>query len=358
VQKPTSIFVSGTAKQILPTGLKPGVALNLFRALTSFGFLMSGDPNSEFFISINHNRKAYSKFIRSGGIPKNAILVRREPQAVHPIQYQMAMENRYGLILSPGAVAEIQHREVLLNTPYVISANPNSLSFSDQSIRSVLSSPGFAEIFTLEHWYKRKYFLTLFASNKVSPSKRQNYSIRRKIVKVHGDEIEVFGQLWSASALSQISHRTRVLIFSLRSGYLPSLKSIYGSMFHKYPNCHGIFEDKFAITRNTKFSLVIENDSTCITEKLFDAFFSGNIPIYLGPDLAQYGIPDDLYVRMKEDFTSSLTEIRGFQDVEIQKRLSAIFSFISAPDFYEKWSDEKVFASIAQEIHQYIRESS
>jgi hypothetical protein len=232
------------------------------------------------------------------------------------------------------------------------------LSFSDKSIKSVLSSPGFAEIFTLKHWHKRKYFLTLFASNKVSPSKRENYSVRRNIVKMHGDEIEVFGQLWSASILSQISHRTRVLIFSLRSGFLPSLRSIYGNVLRKYPNCHGIFEDKFAITRNSQFSLVIENDSTCITEKLFDAFFSGNIPIYFGPDLAQYGIPDELYVRMKEDFSSSLMEIKEFEDVEIQKRLSAIFSYISTPDFYEKWSDERVFASIAQEIHQYIKESS
>ena len=358
MQKSQAIFVSGTAKQVLPTKSNPGVAMRLFEALSNLDFQIGENPNSPYFIAINHNPKDYSRFIRSGGTPKNAILIRREPQAVHPIQYQKAMENRYGLILSPGAVAEIQKREVLLNTPYAISANPNSLSFSDQSIRSVLSSRGFAEIFTLEHWHKRKYFVTLFASNKVSPSKRENYSVRRKIVKMHGDEIEVFGQLWSASTLSQISYRTRVLIFSLRTGYFPSLKSIYGSMFHKYPDCHGIFEDKFAISRNSQFSLVIENDSTCITEKLFDAFFSGNIPIYFGPDLAQYGIPDELYVRMKEDFNSSLLEIRGFEDMEIQKRLSAIFSYISAPDFYEKWSDERVFASIAQEIHQYIRESS
>ena len=357
MQKLISIFVSGTAKQILPTQFNPGVAIKLFEALSDLGFEIGGNPNSRYFISINHNRKDYSRFIRSGGSAKNAILIRREPQAVHPIQYRNDIGSRYGLILSPGAISDIQKCNKLLRTPYIISSNPNSLSFSDQSISNLISSPGFSDLFKVNNWHERKYSLSLVASNKVSSSNQENYSLRRDLVWRYGDEIEVFGQLWDASVLSKIFHRIRVLVFSFRSGYIPCLKNVYGNMFRKYPRCQSVFEDKFTITRNSRFSLVIENDSTCITEKLFDAFFSGSIPIYLGPELSQFGIPDELYLRIQDNFEFTLNEIKAMEDFEIQRRLTAISDFISSPNFYENWSDEKVFTSMAQKINQYIAEN-
>ena len=357
MQKPISIFVSGTAKQILPSQFNPGVAIKLFEALNDLGYEIGDSSNSRYFISINHNRKDYYRFIRAGGSAKNAILIRREPQAVHPIQYRNDIESLYGLILSPGAISGIQKRDKLLKTPYIISPNPNSLSFLDQSISNFISTPEFSDLFMLRTWLERRYFLSLVASNKVSPAKLENYSLRRDLVWKHGHEIEVFGQLWGASVVAKILYRISVLVFSLRSGYMPSLKNVYGNMFRNYPGCQSIFEDKFAITRNSRFSLVIENDSTCITEKLFDAFFSGSIPIYLGPELSQFGIPDELYLRIQDDFDSILSEIKAMEDFEIQTRLTAIFDFISSPNFCENWSDEKVFTSIALEIHQYIAES-
>ena len=353
-----TVFVSGTKKQVLPSESNPGVAEQLFRKLVSFGFTLSNNPNSQFFLSIDHNRKAYSKFIRSGGLTKNAILIRREPQAVHPIQYRKSVEDKYGLVLSPGATSNIQKRSVLLNTPYANSANPNSLSFSDRSVKEVLATPGFRNLFTYEEWQSRRYFLTLIASNKVSPSKHENYSLRRRIVRDHGNSIVVFGQFWNASLYSRIMLRIRVLVYSLKSGYAPHLKSIYGGLFYKYPHSYRLIDDKSLILRDSRFSLVIENDSTCMTEKLFDAFFSGSIPIYFGPELSQYGIPQDLYFNLNKNFEVNLHKIQEVKDFEIQARLSAILAFISTDDFFEQRSDENVFALIAEEIRNYMTANS
>lgn len=349
-----SIYVSGTAKQVLPTESSPGVAEHLFRNLSNFGFVLCNNPNSQFFLSINHNRKAYSRFIRNGGSAKNAILIRREPQAVYPIQYRESVENKYGLVLSPGATFDIQKRQVLINTPYAISANPNSLSFADCSIKEVISTPGFRDIFTYNDWKKRKYLLTLIASNKVSPAKQENYTLRRRIVRDYQKDIEVFGQFWSASLHSKIALRIKVLIYSLKSGYVPCLRNIYGDVFYKYPRSAQSVADKSLILKDSRFSLVIENDSTCMTEKLIDAFFSGSIPIYFGPDLSQYAIPKHLYLDLSKDFEANLKEIRVMTDSEIQKRLSAILHFITTDIFFEKWSDENVFALVADEIRHHI----
>ena len=358
MQKSRSIFVGGTAKQVLPTESNPGVAEQLFRNLVNSGFVLTNNPNSYFFLSINHDRKAYSRFIKSGGSAKNAILIRREPQAVHPIQYRRSVEVKYGLVLSPGATSGIQKRKVPINTPYAISGNPNSLSFSDLSIKEVLSMPGFQNLFTYNDWQKRRFFLSLIASNKVSPSKHENYSLRRRIVGSYGKRIEVFGQYWGASLASKIALRLRVAVYSLKSGYVPHLKSIYGDLFHNYRHVNELIDDKSLILRDSCFSLVIENDSTCLTEKLFDAFFSGSIPIYFGPELSQYGIPQSLFFNLNQNFEINLQEIQELKDFEIQARLSAIIAFISTENFFEKWSDEQVFASIAEEIRNYISANS
>ena len=95
-----------------------------------------------------------------------------------------------------------------------------------------------------------------------------------------------------------------------------------------------------------------------MTEKLFDAFFSGSIPIYFGPELSQYGIPKGLYFNLNTDFGVSLREIQELKDFEIQARLSAILEFISTDDFFEQRSDEHVFALIAEEIRNYMTANS
>ena len=63
-----------------------------------------------------------------------------------------------------------------------------------------------------------------------------------------------------------------------------------------------------------KFALVIENELSYMSEKLFDAFFAGCIPIYIGPDIAHYGIPKGLVIQCKPTVTSL---IEGF---EVAKR--------------------------------------
>lgn len=65
------------------------------------------------------------------------------------------------------------------------------------------------------------------------------------------------------------------------------------------------YENKVTLISNYRFALCIENTSLegYITEKIFDCFFAGTIPIYCGPpDIDKY-VPKDAYIAF-DDFES------------------------------------------------------
>ena len=75
---------------------------DLISELGKLNFTMVNEFPSKYFISVNHNPKKYSEFIRSGGQAKNAVLLILEPRAVYPTQYLERVQKGYSLVLTPG----------------------------------------------------------------------------------------------------------------------------------------------------------------------------------------------------------------------------------------------------------------
>lgn len=99
----------------------------------------------------------------------------------------------------------------------------------------------------------------------------------------------------------------------------------------------GIAEDKLAVMSNYRFALCFENASFpgYITEKIFDAFFAGCIPVYLGaPDVERY-IPRDAFVDVREFRTHEELEhhLRGVGEAEARHHLEAARTFLASPAF-------------------------
>jgi hypothetical protein len=62
----------------------------------------------------------------------------------------------------------------------------------------------------------------------------------------------------------------------------------------------GSVSDKNSAMANYKVALVVENSSEFLTEKLFDAWFAGCIPVYVGPPVEAFGIPRSLVIQVTE----------------------------------------------------------
>jgi len=109
-----------------------------------------------------------------------------------------------------------------------------------------------------------------------------------------------------------------------------------------YKNYRGAIEDKLSILKNYRFTLCYENSSDqngYITEKIFDCFAAGSVPIYWGAPNVQDYIPkecfidrrafatlNDLYLYLKnmgrEEYEGYIQHIRNFLKSKEAKRFS------------------------------------
>ncbi|MCB9025414.1 MAG: hypothetical protein H6625_03780 [Bdellovibrionaceae bacterium] len=134
--------------------------------------------------------------------------------------------------------------------------------------------------------FANKKFCTLIAGNKRVKHPYELYSERLKTIKwferYHSYNFEYYGMGWEDYILGN-SYLNKIIKKLNISKYIPN----------KTSRCYcGSVEIKSEILKNYKFAICYENArniSGYITEKIFDCFFSGCIPIYFGaPNIEQY----------------------------------------------------------------------
>lgn len=146
----------------------------------------------------------------------------------------------------------------------------------------------------------RPHLCAMIAGNKGSSFPNELYSERFKAIKWfeknHLSDFDLYGIHWE-----RLYVRSPIKILRLPNR-LPALSKI----FHfKRPSYKGAVKSKKEILQNYKFSICYENCSSngYITEKIFDSFFSGCVPIYLGaPNIDKY-IPLNCFIDFR-DFKS------------------------------------------------------
>jgi len=94
----------------------------------------------------------------------------------------------------------------------------------------------------------------------------------------------------------------------------------------------GQTQDKIKTLSNYKFSFCYENvlnDFGYLSEKIFDSFFAGTIPIYLGYDKVKEMFGDCVIVpEYPVDYDKLYAQIKNMSDEEYNKRSNAIKRFI------------------------------
>lgn len=137
---------------------------------------------------------------------------------------------------------------------------------------------------------KKKHSLVFINALKFGAVSSSLYGWRLKILdklESLGMPVEVYGPNWSMSKLMEIRKRvaaTRRAIYS-RDFHL---QEAWSSLFYRPKIYRGQTPDKLATISGYKFALVVENDLHSLTEKIFDALYSGSIVFYRGPNLSIY----------------------------------------------------------------------
>jgi hypothetical protein len=241
--------------------------------------------------------------------------------------------------------------EAYIPWPYEFIPNPLNPTGKDFDLRNQVMENNKKLLFDYKNWLGRKYFLTMVNANKVSPVRKENYSLRRIYAKkVDKQFLTVFGDLWGSSTFPKVLHRFSVLTFSIRNFFFPNLLHIYGNLHWKYPTSNGVVIDKQEILQSSKFSIVIENDNSYVSEKLIDSLINGSIPIYLGPQLPFSIIPKDVYIPLPQSPKELILMLQNLQDSELEYYLENIHAFIQSENFISRWERKIVFRQIALEL--------
>lgn len=165
---------------------------------------------------------------------------------------------------------------------------------------SVRVTPG-----EVDGWDKRPNFCCLIAANKRAQHRHELYSQRVKSIRWfeqnHPEQFNLYGIDWNRLSLPGPKLLQKAFA---RMPLLPKL------LAPRFPSYRGPIKNKSECLKSHRFSICFENAQQIpgyITEKIYDCFMAGCVPVYWGPPDIESYIPSDCFV----DFRS----FSGFDDM-------------------------------------------
>ena len=184
--------------------------------------------------------------------------------------------------------------------------------------------------FAIDRSEKTKFCVTI-VSQKYSGHRAELYSERVRAIRwferEHPSEFDLFGTNWDRLYFPGKLSRLNLLLQKYFYAKFPNAFKV-----RRFPSYRGTVKSKNAVMRGYKFAIAYENAAFpgYVTEKIFDAFFAGCVPIYTGaPDVTDY-IPAETFIDKRNfpDYPSLYRFLKGMTDREYNDRLDAIESFV------------------------------
>jgi hypothetical protein len=182
---------------------------------------------------------------------------------------------------------------------------------------------------------KRKKLCCLIVSNKSSVLENELYSERLRAIKWfeenHIEDFDLYGYGWD-----RFDSKGRLLLRGLNK-FKHLSKLIFKIFGKKRPSYKGVVTDKIQTMKEYRFSIAYENVkgfNGYITEKIFDSFMSGCVPIYLGADNVLEYIPSNCFIdrRKFSDYESLYKYINEMGDLEYSKYLENIQGYLNSKE--------------------------
>jgi hypothetical protein len=194
--------------------------------------------------------------------------------------------------------------------------------------------------------------VALINGNKIGFIPGELYSLRRRcIFKVN--TLDLYGAGWDLTLSRKFLIMAAEIVISLRNRFIPNIRSAR-FWFSRPSNFCGTPDSKYSVLRKYKYALVIENSKNYMSEKLFDALFARNIPIYVGPNVELFGIPTELVVQVNPDFASVTSGLDFAQKIDYEKWASDVEIWLADPATKQVWNSENVYKRIVQDIIQFL----
>ncbi|MBE3609028.1 glycosyltransferase family 10 domain-containing protein [Campylobacter californiensis] len=185
--------------------------------------------------------------------------------------------------------------------------------------------------------FKKDKLCTLVAGNKRSNHHLELYSKRVEAIrwfeKNHPNDFDFYGIGWDE--------------FTIKNRYINFLFRKLGLSRAFKPNCisyKGKIDSKKEVLEKYKFAICYENARDIpgyITEKIFDCFFAGCVPIYWGADNITEHIPKECFIdkRNFDNYEELYEYIKNMSDEVYMQYLESIELFLNSEKAYKFSSD-------------------
>jgi alpha(1,3/1,4) fucosyltransferase len=189
-----------------------------------------------------------------------------------------------------------------------------------------LKTPGQLKINPSE---KTKFCVTI-ASQKYNPHPRQFYGERVNAIRWfeanHPEEFDLYGTYWDRAFFTGGLSRLNLVLQKLYGKFPKAFRT------RRFPSHRGTVASKNAVMRQYKFALAYENAGFggYVTEKIFDAWFAGCVPVYLGaPNVTDY-IPAETFIDRRQfgDYEQLYRFMKTMPDKQYRNYLAAIEEFV------------------------------
>lgn len=273
------------------------------------------------FVCLDIDREAI-RFIRDHRVPKNqTILVRNEPKVVCPANYQANNISKFGKVIDVGRP----------------EAGPSRATRWPQNWPTHVSKAS-------EGLYENSSKLVMVNADKLSFVKGEMYTLRR--ASMHSLPVDTFGIGWDNSFLKKSKILLGEFLIALASRRFPHLPSAKG-WFSKPQNFKGKVTDKISTMEKYKYALVIENECSFVSEKLFDALFAGCIPVYVGGDLRSLNMPHGLVFKADPSIDGLITAFARAKQADYAEWSKLRDNYLSDPTTILNNASTNVFKKIA-----------
>jgi hypothetical protein len=253
--------------------------------------------------------------------PGRVILVRNEPEVVCPANFDSRVTRLFTRIIDVGRGPRAG--SISLNWP---QSYPEKKAPTDTKLR--------------------KPRAIVINAYKYSFIRGQLYGLRAAVCATNS-HIDLFGHGWGASPLAKVVLLLKEVLLAIAALRRPHTSHL--SYLLKNPlNYLGAVDNKLDKLAEYKVALVIENDPSFLSEKLFDSFFAGTIPVYVGDKPEEFGIPTQLYVQAGQ----TIDEVKSAIDVALgmnyQTWRATLDEWLYSESTRQAWASENVLARIAK----------
>lgn len=276
------------------------------------------------FVCLDINKEAI-RHIRNHKIPRTqSILVRNEPEVVCPENYRSTYLSKFGKVIDVGR----PERPATLTTRWPQNW-PKNLPEAREGV------------------FQNRSRLVMVNADKLSFIRGEMYSLRRLCMRAL--PLDTFGLGWDNSFTKKFKILLGELQIVISNKRLPHLPAARG-WFSGARNFKGAVSDKISTMELYRHALVIENDRTFVSEKLFDALFAGCIPVYVGADLKDLKMPPGLVFESPPTIDGLLAAFAKAKEVDFEEWAKLRDSWLEEPSTFVDNASRNVFQKISDII--------